>query len=85
MKSYWMTMTDKGFELELREVAQPEPGANQVLVRLHAAGLNRGEFIAGHGLHGKSGAAKAIGMEGAGEVVKLGEGVSGLKAGDKVM
>lgn len=85
MKSYWMTMTDKGFELDQREVAQPEPGPQQVLVRLHAAGLNRGEFIAGHGLHGKSGAAKAIGMEGAGEIVKVGDGVNSLKEGDKVM
>jgi NADPH:quinone reductase-like Zn-dependent oxidoreductase len=70
--------------LEKREVALPEPAAGQVLLRMHAAGLNRGEFIAGHGLT-KPGAAKPAGMEGAGEVIKLGAGVTALKPGDKVM
>jgi NADPH:quinone reductase-like Zn-dependent oxidoreductase len=85
MKSYWMTMTEDAATLAVRELPLPEPGPQQVLVRLHAAGLNRGEFIHGHGLHGKPGAAKAVGMEGAGEVVKLGAGVTTLALGDRVM
>jgi NADPH:quinone reductase-like Zn-dependent oxidoreductase len=85
MKSYWMQMSPTHTTLELRDVPAPEPGPNQVLVRLHAAGLNRGEFIVGHGLHGQPGTAKAIGMEGAGEVVKLGADATRLKLGDRVM
>lgn len=85
MQSYWMQMSDTDATLDLRDVPQPQPGAGQVLVRMHAAALNRGEFILGHGLHGKPGSAKAIGMEGAGEVVAVGAAVSTLKPGDRVM
>lgn len=80
MQSYWMKTINNESTLELREVAQPEPGAQQVLVRLHAAGLNRGELLTG-----LTAAGKVVGMEGAGEVVKAGTGVSGFQAGDRVM
>lgn len=85
MKSYWMKMADGHSTLELRESATPEPGAGQLLVRVRASGLNRGEFIAGHGLHGSGSAAKAVGMEAAGEVLACGAGVTGFKPGDRVM
>ncbi|MDB5841739.1 MAG: Alcohol dehydrogenase, zinc-binding protein [Herminiimonas sp.] len=83
MQSYWMQTTESGAALELRDVAIPEPGPGQLLVRVRAAGLNRGEFLAG-GIH-KPGAAKAIGMEAAGEVAGLGAGVNGFAAGDRIM
>jgi NADPH2:quinone reductase len=84
MKSYWMQSSTDHAAIELREVPIPEPGAQQVLVKMHAASLNRGEFIVGHGLQ-KAGTAKALGMEGAGEVVKLGAGVTTLAIGQRVM
>ena len=62
----------------------PQPGAGQLLVRLRAAGLNRGEFIAAQGLH-KPGAAKPAGVEGAGEVAALGAGVTTVRVGERVM
>ncbi|MBC7470738.1 MAG: zinc-binding dehydrogenase [Ramlibacter sp.] len=83
MRSYWMQTDGVQSALELRDLPTPEAGPGQLLVRMHAAGLNRGEFILGHGLH-KAGAAKAIGMEGAGEVVQAGAG-SRFKPGDRVM
>ena len=84
MKSYWMVSNDTGAHLELRDVDMPTPGDGQVLVKMHAASLNRGEFIHGHGLHA-AGSAKAAGMEGAGEIVEVGEGITGWKLGDRVM
>jgi NADPH:quinone reductase len=56
-----------------------------LLVRVHAAGLNRGEFMSRHDLHGASGDARPAGTEGAGEVVRVGSGVTGFTPGDRVM
>jgi NADPH:quinone reductase-like Zn-dependent oxidoreductase len=85
MQGYWMQMTDTGTVLELRETPRPAPAARQLLVRMRAAALNRGEFVLGHGLHGQAGTWKAIGGEGAGEVVEIGTDVTGFKPGDRVM
>jgi NADPH:quinone reductase-like Zn-dependent oxidoreductase len=79
-----MQMTDTDTVLEMRDTPVPEPGPTQLLVRLHAAALNRGEFVPGHGLHGKAGTWKAIGGEGAGEVVAAGAGVTRFGPGDRV-
>ncbi len=87
MKSYWLKTPElsQGAEttLELRDTPVPDPGPRQLLVRVRAAGLNRGEFLKG-GLH-KPGAAKAVGMEAAGEVVRTGSEVTHFAAGDRIM
>lgn len=85
MKSYWMQMTETDTVLECRDTQVPEPGPGQLLLRMHAAGLNRGEFVLGHGLHGKAGSWKQIGGEGAGEVVGVGKDVTEFHIGDQVM
>jgi NADPH:quinone reductase-like Zn-dependent oxidoreductase len=70
--------------LERREAPAPEPGRGQILVRVRAAGLNRGELLVARGA--KPGAApKPAGGEAAGEVVALGEGVAGFASGARVM
>jgi NADPH:quinone reductase len=80
VKAYFLESKEKQTRLELRDVPQPEPKAGQVLVKVRAAGLNRGEFIAGHGLT-PPGAAKAAGQEAAGEVAGTGERVMGRAPG----
>jgi NADPH2:quinone reductase len=83
MKSYSMRVEGDKVVLTMGEAPLPEPGAGQVLLKMHAAGLNRGEFIPG-GLV-KGGASKPAGIEGSGEVVALGAGVTEPKVGDRVM
>lgn len=80
MRAYFIESGKDGTRLELREVPQPQAADGKVLVRVRAAGLNRGEFIAGHGLV-KPGAPKPAGGEAAGEVVGSGARVMGRAAG----
>jgi len=84
MKSWWIRTADNAMALELRDVPIPQPGPGQVGIRIRAAALNRGEFIAGHGLH-TAAAARPAGFEAAGEVTALGAGVTRWKLGDRVM
>lgn len=84
MKAWFMQSSADRAALEQREVPVPEPGPDQLLVRMRAASLNRGEFIVGHGLQ-KAGTSKAAGMEGAGEIVKAGSNVRSFIPGQKVM
>ena len=80
MKAYWIAPGPASTTVELRDTPTPEPKAGELLVRVRASSLNRGELLGG-----KPGAAKPGGGECAGEVVKAGEGVTGFAAGDRVM
>jgi acryloyl-coenzyme A reductase len=71
--------------LELAEVDRPEPGIEDVLVRIHAAGicyhdvLSRGGKIPG----GRPG--RILGHEIAGEIVAVGAGVPAARVGERVV
>jgi len=84
MKSWFMQASADRAALELRDVPVPQPGPRQLLLRLRAAALNRGEFILGHGLT-KAGTTKPVGMEGAGEVAEVGPEVQAFEKGQHVM
>jgi putative PIG3 family NAD(P)H quinone oxidoreductase len=72
--------------MHLGEVADPTPGPGEVLVRVHATAVNRADTLQRRGFYPPPpGASEIIGMEVAGEVAALGEGVEGWRPGDRAM
>lgn len=65
-------------------VAVPEPGPGQVRIRQRAAGLNYIDVYQRTGLYKLAALPAVLGMEGAGDVVSAGPGVSEFAAGDRV-
>jgi len=64
----------------------PEPGAGQVLVRIHASGVNPldTKIRAGQAAHARQPLPAVIGMDLAGIVEQVGPGVTGWRPGDAV-
>lgn len=83
MKAVMIVPTPQGGQIGVQEIPDPKPAAGEVLVRVHAAGLNRGEIMGRKAL--KSGAPQQNGIEFAGEVIALGSDARGVKTGDRVM
>lgn len=69
--------------LNWEEVDDPQAGPGQVLIRLEAVGLNYIDTYHREGLY-PVGLPCIPGVEGAGEVIALGEGVSEVAVGDRV-
>lgn len=69
----------------LTERPVPTPRAGEVVLKLAYAGLNRPDALQRAGAYDPPPTASDLpGLEGAGEVVAVGEGVSGLSVGDQV-
>ena len=87
MRQWWVVPGAEGAEVELRNVAVPEPAPGEVLVRVAGAGVNRGELIAGRALRADNPKARPFpsGIELAGEIEAIGDGVVGWSTGDRVM
>jgi alcohol dehydrogenase len=72
-----------GGRWEVREVPNPEPGPNQVLIKIHASGLCYTDVHITHGAIPTQ-FPRTLGHEPVGEIVELGVGVTTRKVGDRV-
>jgi len=85
MQAYVIKTVQDQAVVELVERDEPTLGPTQMRIQMHAASLNRGEFIVGHGLHGKSAVPQPVGLEGAGRVLEIGADVKQFAVGQRVM
>ena len=71
--------------LQLEEVPTPQPGPGEVLVRIHATGINPVETYIRAGTYARLPSLPYTpGNDGAGVIEQVGAGVSEFKAGDRV-
>lgn len=71
--------------LEVCEVAAPEPGPEQILVRVRASALNRADTLQRKGMYPPpEGESDILGLELAGDVEAWGDGVQGFSKGQRV-
>ena len=72
-------------ELVWSEVADPQIKDDEVLVKIHAAALNRADILQRHGKYpSPAGCPEWMGLEIAGVVEEIGKNVTKWKCGDKV-
>lgn len=71
--------------LKLEEVPAPKPGPGQILVRIHAAGVNPADTYVRTGNYAvKPALPYTPGSDGAGVIESVGEGVTKVRPGDRV-
>lgn len=86
MKAAVITRPGPPDVLEIHDVPRPDPGAEQILVRVHASALNRADLLQRRGAYPAPPGAPADipGLEYAGEVAALGAGAREWRVGDRV-
>lgn len=73
--------------VQYKDAPKPEPKANEILIKVKAASLNRADLAVASGqAHGRiGGPGTIVGLECAGEVEAVGSDVKDFKKGDRVM
>jgi len=85
MKAFQLVAHGRPGKFELREVPDPVPGPEEVLVRVHACGLNRLDLWAEEaGLPIPIQLPRTPGGEAAGEIIGVGKETADWKVGDRV-
>lgn len=84
MKAMILDAADAPFRLA--DIEKPAPAAGQVLVRVHASGVTvlDTKIRAGKAGHARQPLPAILGMEMAGDIEALGEGVTGFEIGDEI-
>jgi NADPH:quinone reductase-like Zn-dependent oxidoreductase len=82
MKSGWIVTKDHKTFIEFRDMQVPQPKSQEVVIKVLASAMNRGEIFAGGAVHG--GPEKQGGGEASGIVHAVGDGISGIQIGDEV-
>lgn len=72
------------YEIEFREVPVPKAAPGQAVLRIHRIGVCGSDIHVYHGKHPFTSYPVTQGHEVSGEIVELGEGVSGLRLGQRV-
>jgi (R,R)-butanediol dehydrogenase/meso-butanediol dehydrogenase/diacetyl reductase len=75
---------NEGYEVELREVPEPEPGPGEALVRVRAGGVCGTDISTYLETHFLRRAPQILGHEVSGELVAVGAGVEGWERGERV-
>jgi len=86
MQQIWIPKIGEPDVLEVREAPDPVPGPGEVRIRVAASGINFADILARMGLYPDAPKLPAVvGYEVAGVVDGFGDGVDGLKSGDRVV
>ena len=86
MKAIRIHFTDTGDELRMDDVPNPEPGADEILVRAQAIGVNRADLSRRRTQpEGQQEPPRVPGLDVAGTVESVGADVTNWHPGDQVM
>lgn len=85
MRKVVLEPTENGFRWKVLEAPVPTPGDRQVLVRVHAIGLNNGELSGLKPSTDPRRAGRVPASDAAGEVVAIGKQVTDVRVGDRVV
>lgn len=88
MKAAYVSVSAAGLHWEIRDAAVPQPAATQLLVRVSASSLNRGERTLLDEQRAAAGSKpvppRIGGIDAAGEIVAIGNAVNGFRTGERV-
>lgn len=78
-------IADSNQQLQTVQLDKPQPAANQVLIKVAAAGVNRPDLMQRQGVYPPpTGASPVLGLEVAGVIEAVSAAVTGFQAGDAV-